>query len=263
MRKKSQKYLLLFSTIIFAFCAYKYLKPKVFITKEVVDNNIPPKINWYLGENNKFGDSIILYLPYKFKIENNRLRKISIESLHYIQMKDIRGYEKTLYYDESGNPFGYMELKSDRQYLLDELLDEKKLIEYFKLKNIGTIFPFSSKSVYYYKSYKLNTKVFQNAISKQEYDQIYKNFIDNQRKSLYHKEIFPIQKRIIDSLYADDKKQNLFFIFRKQSKPKNGFYRIKYQLSNDEQTFSDYYDIIKGMTKEELYEFLSKPFHDK
>lgn len=263
MRKKCQKYLLLFSTIIFAFCAYKYFKPKVFIKKEIVGNNIPPKINWYLGEDNKFGDSIILYLPYKFTIENNRLRKISIENLYYSQMRDIRGYEKTLYYDESGNPFGYLELKSDRQYLLDELLGEKKLINYFKLKNIGTIFPFTSKSVYYYKSYKLSTKVFQNGISKQEYAQISENFIGNQRKSLYHKEIFPIQKRIIDSLYADDKKQNLLFTFKKQSKSKYGFYRIKYQLANNEQIFSDFYDTIEKMSKEELYNFLSKPAYNE
>lgn len=263
MRKKRHKYLLLVIAIIFAFCAYKYFKPKVFITKESADNMIPPKINVYLGEDNKFEDSIMVYLPYKFKIENNRLRKISIENFHYSQKKDIRGYEQTLYYDERGNPFGYMELKSDRQYKLDELLDEKKIVDYFKLKNIETIFPFSSKFVYYYKSYKLNTKVFQNEISKQEYAQISKNFSENQRKSLHHKEIFPIQKRIIDSLYPDDKKQDLLFTFKKQSKSKYGFYRIKYQLSNDQQKFSNYYDTIKKMNREELFKFLSRPAYEE
>lgn len=260
MRKKSWKYIILICVIIFAFCAFYCLKPKVTITREAVENNIPPKINVY--GNKTYGDSVLLYLPYKFRIENNRLRRIRIGYLAYKQMKNIHANMETLYFDEGGNPFGEMVYKDDRQYLLDQLLDDKKIIEYLQLKNIEILFPFSSKSVYYYKSYKLSTKIFQRPISKQEYVQIAENFYDKQKKNLFHKEGFPIKKKIIDSLYKEDKKQYLLFTYIKQTRSP-GKYVIRYNLSNEEQTFSDYYDSIKNMNKDELYEYLTTPIYEK
>ena len=255
MRKKSWKYIILICVIIFAFCAFYCLKPKVTITREAVENNIPPKINVY--SNKTYGDSVLLYLPYKFRIENNRLRRIKIGDFYYKQMNDIHSTSmKTLYFDEGGNPFSEMVSKDDRQYILDQLLADKKIIDYLQLKNIEILFPFSSKSVYYYKSYKLSTKIFQKPISKQEYVQISENFHDKQKKNLFHKEVLPLKKKIIDSLYKEDKKQSLLFSYFKKSRSL-GKYEIRYDLSNDKQTFSDYYDTIKNMNKYELYEFLT------
>lgn len=247
------------------FCGYKYSKPKVFLTKEIVEKNIPIKINTYRGDKS-FGDSIILFLPYKFKVHNNRLRKIAVANMYFKKMSDFFGQDFPLYYDDDGNQIGEYD-RTDRQIVLDNLLNEKKFLQYYKLYNAKIVFPFSSKIVYYYKPYKLSKSVLEKELLlRQEYVKLYEDFIHNQRKSLLSKSTLSIPKKIIDSLYESDSNQNLIFTFEKKTKSNYGNYKIKFKLSNSEQNLTDNYkiieDIVKRKDKDALMKFFNKPVYE-
>lgn len=247
--------------MLIIFCGSKYSKPKIFLTKKRVEKNVPVKVNIYDG-NNSFGDSILIYLPYKFQIQNNRLRKIGVGDMYFSQMKDFYINEYILFFKEDGKAFGRNRL-FEKQEKLENLLKEKQFLEYFKLKNIGIIFPFSSESVYYYKSYKLSTSVYNKEITRNEYVEIAENFRDKEVKNLYAKAPLSVPSKIIDSLYESDRKQNLYFTFIKKTNSNYGNYRIKYELSSNQQVFYDYYDLIQKMNKEELYNHVNKHVYDE
>lgn len=262
MKKKYFKYLFLSVIVMFVFFSiYKYSNPKIYISKEIVEKNISVKINVYL--NGKFGDSVVVFLPYRFKIQNNRMRKIEIGDFYYRQ-NDYVGYENTLRFEDDGTSLDVI-LKSGKRTEQEKLLLENKFLEYIKLENkiqnIGIVFPFSSKTVYYYKSYRMSKDVFDKEISKEEYKEIMRSFHNQQRENLLSKSPFSISQKIIDSLYKSDENQKLSFTFRKKTEA-IGFYEINYQLSNDNQKFLDYYDFVKNMTIEEFIEFRQKPIYE-
>lgn len=262
MKKMFPKFLIILSLLLVILCGYKYSQKKIVLTKQEMKKNIPVKINIYSG-NSSFGDSILVYLPYKFKIENNRLRRIGITAMYFKQMKDFYSNQYTLFFEEDGTPFGDFLLRNERRETLENLLREKKFIKYFKLDNSGIIFPFTKKSIYYYKVHKLSKSVFNKKITIDEYIKIAENFREKEVKNLYAEAPISIPKKIIDSLYESDRNENLFFIFKKNTKRRYGNYRITYKLSNEEQKCSDYYDFIKNMNKEQLYKYASKPVYEE
>ena len=264
MKKKTLKYIIPIFLLFILFIINKYSKPKVFIKKEIIENTIPFKIDVFNGNNN-FGDSIVLYLPYKFNIQNNRFRKIGIDEMSFKQIKYINGKIYNLCFNQEGKPI--IDYKSNREnkFLLDKYLQEIQIIEYLKLKNIGILFPFSNENLYYYKSYKLHKKVLGKELSRKEYVNLNRDFIEKQKQELYTKPSFKVSQKLIDSLYDADKTQELFFKFRKNQK--YGWYIIKYHLNNDEQYFTDYYEIIKKIVnrkdKEALYQLMNKHSYDE
>lgn len=262
MKKRLYKVLLLLIGIFIVFSIYKFSNPKIVLTNENVEQEIPVKINGLIK--NTTGDSILVFLPYKFKIQNNRLQRISVGDLSY-KMNPLDGWERTLMFDENGYQIrNKPEIRDSQTFLLDALLDEKKYLDYFKLKNNNIVYPFSSKIVYYFKSFKMSKNILEKDISREDYWKIVRKFSEEQKENLYQKAPFSVSKKIIDSLYGQDKNNNQYFYFYKFKIPKEdskyGYYRIKCRLADKKQYFADYYDTIRKLkTKEEVYEYLLKP----
>ena len=137
----------------------------------------------------------MVFLPYKFKIQNNRLERVSIGGLSY-KMNPSDGWERTLIFDENGYQIkNQPEIRYSQTFVLDSLLNEKKYSDYFQLKNNNIIYPFSSKIVYYFKSFKLSKNILEKNISREEYWQIMTKFRKEQKENLYHPPLFLFLKK--------------------------------------------------------------------
>lgn len=222
--------------IAIIFFVYKYLQPNISIKNEAFEKNIPVKINLYRSER-LIPDSIIVYLPYKFKVNNNRPQKIAIGGMYFSQI--VAGTD-VLLFDEDGNSLGAE-----------------------NPKNIRMVLPFRSKSFYYYKPFRLSLSVLEKEISPEELNALYKSFNTIQSTNLLAKTDFKVRQKTVDSIYDADKNQPLLFTFKDPANNDYGDYRIKYDLSNDAQKFYDYYDKLKKMSKEELLDFMMKPIYEE
>ncbi|WP_265427799.1 hypothetical protein [Chryseobacterium sp. YIM B08800] len=201
----------------------------------------------------------MIYIPYKFKIKNNRLRDIGIGGLFFRENNEI------LVFNNNGNEIynntDRLYYYHSKRYILDSLFNSLNFSRYFEVRNQNIIPPYSSKILYFYKAFKFKKNIIDKNLNKKDYIEIGENFYNNESIYLQSKNKYSVPKKIIDSLYKIDEEKNMYFVFNKNQK--QGYYRIKYNLLKNNQDFADYYDTIKVIRKNndknKLQKILSNP----
>jgi hypothetical protein len=244
--------IILFISLVF------YTKPPIVVTEMKPQRELSEKIKPVFSDTS---DSVLVLIPYKVTVSNNRLRRISLPEvfyktnhMEYLGFSSSTGY--SLYFDEKGKQLNrnLITTESDEEYD-NEMFLLKKWKEW-KKNNQNIIFPFSSKSIYFYKSTMLKYRTDRNT-----FVDLNDNFRDQQTQSLYKKPIIEFPKSKIDSLYESDKTKNI--ILRMKTDKTQGWYDIRFKMKDGTQKFYDIYDSIRKMNREELFRLMSsKPTDD-
>ena len=225
-----------------------YTKPPIVITEMKAVNDLSEKIKPVFSETS---DSALVLVPYKITISNNRFRRIALSRVVYrsnhseylISSSSASG--NALYFDDEGEQID--------QSLINRNSEEGNNGEIFlmtkwkkwKEANRDIIFPFSSKSIYFYKSTMLKYKTDRNTFADLSDD-----FQERQIRSISEVPIVRFSKKKIDSLYQADKNKKIAFVLH--TNKKNGWFEIHYQMKDGTQKFYNMYDSIRKMNREEL-----------
>ena len=238
--------IILFISLVF------YTKPPIVVTEMKPQRELSEKIKPVFSDTS---DSVLVLIPYKVTVSNNRLRRISLPEvfyktnhMEYLGFSSSTGY--SLYFDEKGKQLNrnLITTESDEEYD-NEMFLLKKWKEW-KKNNQNIIFPLSSKSIYFYKSTLLKCKTDRNT-----FVYLHDNFIEKQTQSISENPIVRFPKNKIDSLYQADKNKKIAFILR--TNKKQGWFQIHYQIKDGTQKFYDIYDSIRKMNREELFRLMS------
>jgi len=215
-----------------------YTKPPIIITEIKAQRHISEKIKPVFS--NTF-DSVLVLIPYKVTASNNRFRRISLPEIYYKTnylvefMGSSSSSGTSLYFDEEGKQLNERLIitNSDERNYNEMPLTMK--LKKWKEANSNMIFPFSSKSIYFYKAtmlkYKTDRKIFVDLSD---------NFREKQTQSIYEAPIVKYPKNRIDSLYQADKSEIMAFTLR--TNKKQGRFQIHYQMKDGAQKFYDMYD---------------------
>lgn len=229
-----KKYKIVILISFFPVILYQYFKAPVTIEQEKA---VDVPIKFHLDRNDKGERLINVYIPYKITVCNNRFKKVKIQSFR----DGNWGFGNNLVYNVQG-----MELNdySQAHYA------EKFCNTYLKYRR--TIFPFFSRTFYYYKKHiffedklKYNFREFEYSEYSEQLD-----LLANELK-------IPIKKSIIDSLYKSDYGKRLKVHFE-DNDPRYLPIFIKTRLNTNEQTYIDIHDSIKGMNEKEAKEYFIK-----
>ena len=105
---------------------YFYLKPAIQVEQLKVENEVPIKIGPYSSLNGS--DSILVYIPYKFRVSNNRYKIIEIGKVMF--NNNLSGSDANdLYFDKKGYVLG----REFNRIKIDNLLLKKEIINHFRL----------------------------------------------------------------------------------------------------------------------------------
>lgn len=229
-----------------------YTKAPIIITEMEPQHNISEKI---MPVFSKTSDSILVFIPYKVTVSNNRFREISLPDIYYKTNHDDYGLASStngnsLYFDEDGK-----QLNEDLMITKSEKINYNEMSlamkwEKWKEANRNIIFPFCSKSFYFYKSTMLKYKT-----DRKTFVYLNDNFREKQTQSITETPFVRIPKDKIDSLYQADKKTKIALILR--TNKIQGWFQIHYQMKDGTQKFYDMYDSIRKMSREELFLLMS------
>lgn len=248
--KKPLKYLAYLFTLILVVIIYFYLKPAIQIEQCVVENDVPIKIGPYSSKDN---DSVLIYIPYKFRVSNNRLQKIEF-GIVIFNNTHFNNDEQDLHFDNNGNVLGRMFNNEN----LEKLLFKKEYYKYLKLYYNNEIFPFADKEYYFYKPFLVKKLTIEGLSDFNDYTTLVSNFFNYQTKRLHNKSSLKVRKQTIDSLCQNDKNTKILLNF--DSGNRNDYdnkYEVEYYLNTNKQTLID----NSKMTREEIKKYLSnKPF---
>ena len=203
--KKTLKYLAYFFTLILVVIIYFYLKPAIQIKQCVVDNDVPIKIGPYSSKDN---DSVLIYIPYKFRVSNNRLQKIEFGIVMFNNNYSNHD-EQDLHFDNNGNVLGRMFNNEN----LEELLFKKEYFKYLQLYHNNEIFLFSDKEYYFYKPFLVKKLTIEGLSDFKDYTSLVSNFLNFQKKRLHNESSLKVRKQTIDSLYQSDKNTKIILNF--------------------------------------------------
>ena len=174
-----------------------------------------------------FQDNTIVYLPYQIKITNNRLLILNFERIYDASILEENLLDRNLVFTESG-------IKIDH-FVKDAKYD-------------SNIFPFQSKTFYYFKRHIITNK---NAMNQIDYESAIA--ILNVLKSDAN---ISLSSVLVDSLYQSDdgKRFNVHFGDRSISSTKYA----KAKINSEEQVQVIILDSVKGLSKEEAQDYLLK-----
>ena len=235
--------------LIFITCFYS--KPAVIITQSKIEKNIPIKIG--PDTNGIKNDTlIVVYLPYKVKVQNNRFKKIKFGLLKYKYNLD---YNERLIYDKNG--FGI-----DKHFnydTLDTMYKNQRYVSYFELYHNNEIFSFTSKEFYFYLPYVIKISSIEGIVKPYQYNELIEDFFKNQSRDFFKASKFKIKKHIIDSLYRKGNNSEVIFRFDPSNSNEYGSYSIDYNLITNKQVLVDYTNVsAKQILKEMRKEILNK-----
>lgn len=229
--------------LIIVFC-YFYSKPTLVVKDIKVEKNVAIKIKPY----NK--DSVIVFIPYKFKVYNNRFKRFKSPSVNY--KSNFFSNDESLYFDNKGKSTDYDRYKIIKDSLRDNGNPIKEYIHEKKYEFSYTLFPFSSKEFYFYKSYLIKKKLKRN-----EFLKLHENFRDHQKRNLYNKSLISVSNKTIDSINSSDKNKKLLFTFYDFSGFRHPTYQIAYYFDRKPQVLTNTHKIIIKMNRQQLYNYLS------
>ena len=114
--------LLLMALLLSTIVIYFYAQAAVEVEQVELDKNLPPK----LASAYKFDGYHVVYIPYKFKVKNNRL--IKLEDTRMLNLQKYTAYinESDLVYDSNDFPVGLYPRKYED---LDQMLQDYKLLD--------------------------------------------------------------------------------------------------------------------------------------
>ena len=249
--KKIFKIIFFFLITFLIVIIYFYLKPAIEVEQLKVENDIPIKIGPYSSLNGN--DSVLVYVPYKFSVSNNRLKKIEIGKVMF-NNSFSGSYDKHLLFDNKGLVLG----REFNRLKLDNLLHKKQIIGYLQLYYNKEIFSFSDKEYYFYKPFKFKKSSIDGLNNHNKFRELVHNFLYYQKQKLHNKSKFNPSKKVIDSLYklSENTKIILSYNSLRANDYANG-YEIEYYLDSNKQTLID----RSKMTNEQLMVYLSgNPF---
>ena len=249
--KKILKYIILFLILGLIFVTYFYSKPAVIITQSKIEKNIPIKIGPDIN-GIKNDTLIVVYLPYKVKVQNNRFKKIEFGLLKYKYNLD---YNERLIFDKNG--FGI-----DKHFnydTLDSMFKNQKYFTYFKLNHNNEIFSFTNEEFYIYLPSIIKISSIEGVVKSYQYHELIKDFFKNQSREFLKGSKFKIKKHIIDSLYRKGNNSKVIFRFDPSNSNEYGSYSIDYNLITNKQVLVDCTDVsAKQILKEMRKEILNK-----
>lgn len=229
--KKSYKILIFTSIIIIGILTYFYEKSPFSIKNERVSNLKYKAI--------PFQDSILVFIPYKIVISNNRLRQIKLASIYDENTTKINFYTKNLIFNKDG-----IEIAS-----YSGTATEKHQSNYIKIKYRETIFPFTNRTFYYYKGHMIANHSNLKPIDYPE--------IENQLLNLTSSINFKINQNTVDSLYKIDNQKRFNVNLKDNDKGFMPKY-IKAKINSDLQIPVNTVDSVKKMSKEDGVKYLLK-----
>ncbi|MEZ4853379.1 hypothetical protein [Flavobacterium sp.] len=251
--KKILKFLIFILIIVIIVIIYFYIKPAIQVEQLEVENNIPIKIAPYSSfEGN---DSIVIFIPYKFRVSNNRLKQIKINHVTF-KNKLSTGIERDLLFDKKGYLLG----KGYNSQAIDSLLFNKEIINYLQLKHNKEVFPFSDKEYYFYKPFLFSKFSIKGLDNNDDYIKLVHNFFKHQTLKLHNKSNLNINEKIIDSLYKNS--LNTKIILNYGSLKTNDYindYDVEFYLGTKKQNLIDF----SKMTTDEIIKYLSNNRFDK
>ncbi|AZA99005.1 hypothetical protein EG359_05025 [Chryseobacterium joostei] len=229
-----------------------YTKPPIVITEMKPQRNISEKINPMFSDTS---DSVLVLIPYKITVSNNRFRKISLPDIYYKTNHDkyIASSSSTgnsLNFDEDGKQLDEDLIMTNSEKVNYNEMSLAMKWDKWKEANRNIIFPFCSKSFYFYKSTMLKYKT-----ERKTFVDLYNNFKEKQTQSLSETPIVRFPKNKIDSLYQADKNKKI--AFKLKTNKIQGWFQIHYQMKDGTQKFYDMYDSIQKMNREELFRLMS------
>lgn len=181
-----------------------------------------------------FGDSLMIYIPYKITISNNRFRLIDIERIddeNYARSSDLY---KNLIFNKEG-----VEITNN--------FERDSEINYLQYKYRKTIFPFTKRTFYYFKGvpikYILKNKNF--------------DLINRQWSNLKRTYNIKISKRTIDSLYEANYKKRFNVNFGNSDYSFMPEY-IMAKINDNKQKQVRIIDSVKYLNKQEQIDYLLK-----
>lgn len=217
---------------------WNYFKKPITVKEERVAY-VPVKISLDLNE--EWQKVINVYIPYKIEIKNNRLKMIRLNSFD----DGNSGNVTYLIYNTTG-----LEL-SHRYYN-----EYKESFNNLQLKYSASIFPFFSRTFYYYKRHQFIEGKLDSKFNFREFDY---NDYSEQLKILSKTLNVAIHKKIIDSLYKSDqnKRFNIYF-YDNRNLGMPMF--IETRFNCNEQIYIDVYDTIKNMNREQMEKYYKTNF---
>lgn len=241
--KKYIKYLICFLILCSIFILYFYSKPPVEINRIEIEKRIPIKISRYYAEE-KNDISLVLFLPYKIEIKNNRLKRIEFGQIDYKHNSDE---VKDMYFDKNGFIVG-------RVYNnLDSLLYNREYLKCYSIYHNKEIFPFCNEQYYIYIPYIIKSNCIIGNLNSKKLHELAIDFINNQFKNLFNGSKFKVKKQIIDSLYHYGNNSEVFFRLDPLNSSDFGSYSIQYNFATDKQILEDYTKISsRQLLREEL-----------
>lgn len=214
--------------------------------------NISEKIKPVFSETS---DSVLVLIPYKITVSNNRFRRIGLPDIYYKTNHDksitsSSSNGNSLYFNEDGNQLDEDLIKTNSEKINYNEASLAMKWKKWKQGNRHIIFPFCSKSFYFYKSTLLKYKT-----DRKTFVDLSDNFKDKQTQSISETPIVRFSKNKIDSLYRADKNKKI--AFKLKTNRKQGWFQIHYQMKDGTQKFYDMYDSIQKMNREELFQLMS------
>lgn len=236
--KKYYKISVAFLCCFLLLIIWHYFKKPITIKEERATN---APIKFKLDLNDEWQKVINVYIPYKIEIKNNRLKMIRLNSFG----------------DENSGNITYLSYNTTGLELSHRFYNE--YIESFnnlQLKYRASIFPFFSRTFYYYKRHqfiegKLHCKF---NFSEFDYDAYSEQF-----KFLSKTLNIPINNKIIDSLYkADENKRFNIYFYDNRNLGMPMF--IETRFNSTEQIYIDVFDTIKNMNREQMEKYYRTNF---
>lgn len=225
---------------------YFYSKPPVEIHRIQIGKNIPVKIKRYYSNGEK-DYNLVLLLPYKIEIKNNRLKIIEFGQIDY---KHNSEEVKEMYFDKNGFIVGRIFNN------LDSLLYAKEYIKYYSIYHNKEIFPLSNEQYYIYIPYLIKSEHIIGNLTSAQLHKLATDFNENQFRNLFNGSKYKVKKQFIDSLYNYGNNSEVFFRLDPSNGEDFGSYSIRYNFITDRQVLEDY-------TKISSRELLKKEFLNK
>ena len=231
--KNPYKILISISIILIAVLIYFYAKSP-FVVENGRVSNLKYKVI-------PLEDSMLVFIPYKIVVANNRLQQIKLKSIYddYITKGKIQA--TNLIYNRYEIEITNYSGRSNKRY--------ESEYDYIKMKYRKTIFPFTTRTFYFYKSHMLSNP---SDIKTIDYSEV-----EEQLSNLNVTINFKIDEKTIDSLYKIDDQKRFNVSLMDDSKRFMPKY-IKAKINSKSQIPVNTIDSIKKMNKEDAKKYLLK-----
>jgi|GEM_PF-1134929 len=181
-------------------------------------------------------DSVIVYIPYKLVVRNNRWHPIYLNRVYGACFEDKQRLEHLLF-----NTYG---TEIDRFY--DPSYKDLSN-HYFAHTYRQTVFPFSRRTFYYFRGHVLAQKDLNMKL-----DLNYKDQIEPQLKDLYENIAFDFYPMIKDSLYASDENKRFNLYFANCKAYKTFTIDVWAKVNRKEQRLVNMWDSVRHLPKQEI-----------